>query len=126
MIMRKLLAGPRSSRFVYLCFRWAGAVLSVLPRRVVFTLLMICDVVRLPGRRRLCQAYFPYVTSHLVVHPAYRFSSRWSGRFKDHTVRVLNGLGANRELAGLISPADLPLLSAAARHALVRSLFELG
>jgi putative glycosyltransferase (TIGR04372 family) len=126
MIMRKLLAGPRSSRFVYLCFRWAGAVLSVLPRRVVFTLLMICDVVRLPGRRRLCQAYFPYVTSHLVVHPAYRFSSRWSGRFKDHTVRVLYGIGAYRELAGLISPADLPLLSAAARHALVRSLFELG
>jgi hypothetical protein len=70
MILRKMRAGSRSRRFIYLCFRLVGTLLGCLPRRIVFTLLMVSDIVGLPGRRRLCQAYFPYATSYLVDHPA--------------------------------------------------------
>jgi len=126
MMSRPLLAGSRSRRFIYLCFLLVGAVLGFLPRRLVFILLLICEVFGLPGRRRLSQAYLPYVTSHLVDHPAYRFSTGWSRRFTAQSVRVLDAIGAYREAGCLISPEDLSSISAKTRHALVRSLFELG
>jgi len=126
MTLRKKLAGSRSRRFIYLCFQLVGALLGALPRRVVFVLLVLCDILGLPGRRRLYQAYFPYVTSHLVDHPAYRFSTGWSRRFTDQSIRVLHEIGAYREVGSLISPKDLPFISTSTRYALVRSLFELG
>jgi putative glycosyltransferase (TIGR04372 family) len=125
-MLRKMLAGSRSRRFIYLCFRLVGALLGCLPRRAVFTLLVISDIVKLPGRERLCQAYFPYITSHLVNHPAYQFSTGWSRRFRDQSVRVLHAIGAYREVGSLITPKDLPFISTGTRLALVRSLFELG
>jgi putative glycosyltransferase (TIGR04372 family) len=103
-----------------------GALLGLLPRRVVFVLLLLCDIVGLPGRRRLYQAYFPYATSHLVGQPTYRYSTGWSRRFKDHCIGVLFGIGAYREVTSLISPKDVPFISTSTRYALVRSLFELG
>ena len=125
MILRKMLARSRSRRFIYLGFQFVGALLGLLPRRVVFILLLSSEIVRLPGRR-MYQAYLPYATSHLVNDPAYRFSTGWSGRFRDPSVRVLHGIGAYREVASLISAKDLPFISTSTRHALVRSLFELG
>jgi putative glycosyltransferase (TIGR04372 family) len=103
-----------------------GALLALLPYRVVFILLLICEIGRLPGRGRLRQAYFPHATSYLVEHPAYRFSTKWAKRFDDQSARVLHGIGAYRELGSLISRDDLPFISTSTRYALVRALFELG
>jgi putative glycosyltransferase (TIGR04372 family) len=121
-----MLAGSHSRRVIYVCFQLVGALLALLPNRIVFILLLICEIVSLPGRRRLYQAYFPHVTSYLVEHPAYRFTTRWAERFSDQSVRVLHGIGAYRELGSLISRTDLPFISTSTRYALVRASFELG
>jgi putative glycosyltransferase (TIGR04372 family) len=112
-------------RFVYLAFVVVGAILNLLPRRAVFLLLVITDVVRFPLRERLDQAYFPYATSHLAEEPRFRFSSALSRPFYGASVRVLCRIGAYREVTEMVCRATLAD-EAGARYALLRSLFELG
>jgi putative glycosyltransferase (TIGR04372 family) len=125
MNLRKRLRTPRYRRFVYLCFVLTGAALCLLPRRAVFLLFVLCEVGKIPGRRRLYQAYLPCVTSFLAKEPDFRFSSDLSLRFKSPSVRVLYGIGAYRELANLVDRFGLSI-TVSIRHALVRAMFELG
>ncbi|GLH77331.1 hypothetical protein SSBR45G_22390 [Bradyrhizobium sp. SSBR45G] len=113
-------------RAVYLVFVVVGGILNLLPRRIVFLLFVIANAVRFPLRRRLHQAYFPYVTSHLVDHPEYRFSTAFSRRFHVASVEVLYGIGAYREVIEVVHGERLGADDSASRYALVRSLFELG
>src|ERR1700749_996251 len=97
---RPLRAIPR--RLIYRAFLLAGALLNLLPRHVVFFVLVICDVIQLPGGRRFNAAYFPYVTSSLVERPSLRFAGRWSQRVPLSAARVLFGIGAYREASDWI------------------------
>ncbi len=124
--MKSRLADARYRRFVYLCFVVTGGVLNLLPRRVVFLMLVLCDVSGLRGRGRLQQAYWPYATSFLADHPGFRFSSALSRRFKPSSVRTLYGIGAYREASDMVGCEELRDASTALRYALVRSRFELG
>ena len=65
-------------RYIYLVFVMVGAILNLLPRHTVFLLLVITAAARVPLWRRLCQAYFPYVTSYLEAKPEFRFSTALS------------------------------------------------
>ena len=113
-------------RFVYLAFVTVGAILNLLPRRVVFLVLVITDAVGLPLRERLDQAYFPYATSHLAEQPGFRFSSALTESFYTASVRVLCRIGAYREVTEMVRRATLGEDETGVRYALVRSLFELG
>jgi len=126
MTLRGMLANVRSRRFIYLCFRLVGALLNLLPRRLVFWLLVLCDSLELKGRIRLYQAYFPYVMSHLVGHPEFRFATSWNHRFKSASARVLHGIGAYREASDWILDNGLTTSSPDVSFALLKSLFELG
>src|SRR5579872_679237 len=98
MILWKRLRTSRYRRFVYLCFVVTGAALNLLPRRVVFWLLVLTEVGRLRGRGRFYRAYWPYVTSYLAEHPDFRFSTGVGPRLLSSSVRVLDAIGAHREL----------------------------
>jgi putative glycosyltransferase (TIGR04372 family) len=101
-------------------------VLNLLPRRMVFLLLVLADFGGLSGRRRLYQAYYPYVTSFLADNPDFHFSTSLSRRFASSAFNVLHGIGAYREVVSLVDHTKEAVLSSIARYALVRSLFELG
>ncbi|WP_035644166.1 TIGR04372 family glycosyltransferase [Bradyrhizobium sp. ORS 285] len=121
---RSLRFGRR--RLIYLAFVVVGAFLNLLPRRLVFLALVVSSAMRLPGQRRLCQAYFPYVTSHLAAQPEFRFSSALSRHFPDASIRVLCGIGAYCEVVENVGRSTLETKPADVRYALVRSRFELG
>ncbi|MGC2781626.1 MAG: hypothetical protein WA418_38920, partial [Bradyrhizobium sp.] len=116
----------RHRRVVYLVFVVVGTILNLLPRRIVFLLLVIADAVRVPVRGGLYKAYSPYVTSYLVDQPEFRFSTALSRCFYGASVRVLYRIGAYREVVGAVRRDTLSLDDTDIRYALVRSLFELG
>ena len=116
----------RYRRFVYLVFVMFGTTLNLLPRRAVFLGLVIAEVVRVPLRERMYQAYFPYATSHLADEPGFRFSTALSRRFYFACVHVLHRVGAYREVVDVVRRETLPRDETSVRYALVRSLFELG
>jgi putative glycosyltransferase (TIGR04372 family) len=124
--IRRPSAGPYRRRFIYFCFIIAGALLNILPRRGAFLLLVISDVVALPGRHRLEHAYLPYVSSYLADHPDFCFSTGFSRRFKASSALVLCSIGAYREACRWIFENGLALVSMKITIALVRALFELG
>jgi len=97
-----------------------------MPRRVVFLLLMIFDILRLPGRRRLQAAYFPYVSSFLAVDPRWRFSGPLGRQFPASSVRVLYDIGAYREACRCIRVNGLAGRSIDMTKLLAQALFELG
>lgn len=121
---RPMRGGRR--RFVYQVFVIVGATLNLLPRRAVFLGLVIAFAARLPLRRRLAQAYFPYATSHLAARPEFRFSTALSRYFPGASIQALSSIGAYREAAGTVGRETLAFDDAETRYALVRSLFELG
>ncbi|MGJ5083673.1 TIGR04372 family glycosyltransferase [Bradyrhizobium sp. HKCCYLS3013] len=121
---RPMRGGRR--RIVYQVFVIVGATLNLLPRRAVFLGLVIAFAARLPLRRRLAQAYFPYVTSHLAARPEFRFSTALSRYFPGPSIQALSSIGAYREAAGTVGRETLAFDDAETRYALVRSLFELG
>lgn len=126
MAVRKTGKGLRSRRSIYLAFLIVGKLLNLLPRRLVFLILLGCDVIRLPGRARLRQAYFPYAVSYLGDHPEFRFWALAPGFFDDSVARVLTGIGAYAEGCEWIIAAELISTSADLDYLLLRSLFELG
>ncbi|WP_316238874.1 TIGR04372 family glycosyltransferase [Bradyrhizobium sp. SZCCHNR1015] len=121
---RPMRGGRR--RIVYQVFVIVGATLNLLPRRAVFLGLVIAFAARLPLRRRLAQAYFPYVTSHLAARPEFRFSTALSRYFPGPSIQALSSIGAYREAVGTVGRETLAFDDAETRYALVRSLFELG
>ncbi|WP_316205927.1 TIGR04372 family glycosyltransferase [Bradyrhizobium sp. SZCCHNR3058] len=126
MAFRKAVGGLRSRRSIYLAFLIVGKLLNLLPHRAVFLILVGCDALQLPGRGRLCQAYFPYVVSYLADRPNFRFWSAPRTSFDGAAVRVLFGIGAYSEACERIVSAGLISASADLAYALLRSLFELG
>ncbi|WP_257170478.1 TIGR04372 family glycosyltransferase [Bradyrhizobium sp. SRS-191] len=121
---RSLRFGRR--RLIYLAFVVVGAFLNLLPRRLVFLALVVSGAMKLPVQRRLCQAYFPYVTSYLAAQPEFRFSSALSRHFPDASIQVLCGIGAYGEVIENVGSGTLEARTAESRYALVRSRFELG
>jgi putative glycosyltransferase (TIGR04372 family) len=122
----KASRGPRSRRFIYLCFWVVGASLNLLPRKLAFLLLVLCDAIELKGRGRLYQAYFPYATSHLINDPGFQYSSSVNGRFKVSSARVLHAIGAYQEACNWIVANGLTTASNDVVFVLLRSLFELA
>lgn len=126
------LLGLRSRRFIYFAFRFVGALLNLLPRRLVFFMLVLSDALGLKGRRRFDQAYFPYVTAHLARHPDFRFAVGPAATFKSSSAVVLHGIGAYREACRwikanrLASAPPAGVLGADIAFALLHSHFELG
>jgi putative glycosyltransferase (TIGR04372 family) len=112
-------------RFIHLCFIYAGAALNVLPRKLVFLLLVVCQKMRLPGRRRLATAYQPYAVAFLANHPYWRFSENLKRWFPEASVQVLFGIGAYRE-AGAVIFDELALRSVETAISMARARFELG
>ena len=70
------LAWLHRRRLIHLGFIFAGVALNVLPRRLVFLLLVVCEKMKLPGRRRLATAYQPYAIAFLANHPSWRFTGK--------------------------------------------------
>src|SRR5262249_14203501 len=123
---RKRQHGVLPRRLIYQAFVIAGALLNLLPRRVVFFVLMVCDIIKLPQRRRLNAAYLPYATSFLLVKPSFRFAGRWSEKFPRSAARVLFGIGAYREASDWIRTTGLAVLSGDMIPIVSPALFELG
>jgi hypothetical protein len=123
---KKKSESPRFRRLTYFCFACIGALLDLLPRRSVFLLLVICDIIKLPMRRRLEVAYLPYASSFLLTRPSWRFSGRASRSFPMSTARVLFGIGAYRETSDWIRARGLAVLSTEMSWIVARALFELG
>jgi putative glycosyltransferase (TIGR04372 family) len=123
---RKRLISARLRRLIYNGFLVVGAILNVLPRRAVFLLLVICDVIKLPGRQRVNAAYFPYASSHLVDKPSWCFAGRWSQMFPRSAARVLYGIGAYQEASNWIRVNGLAILSRDMMRIIAQTLFELG
>jgi putative glycosyltransferase (TIGR04372 family) len=113
-------------RLIYRAFLMAGALLNLLPRDVVFFLLVACDITKLPQRRRLNAAYLPYATSFLLEKPSFRFARRWSRKYPRSVARVLFGIGAYREAADWIRSSGLAVLSRDMMRIISPALFELG
>ena len=126
MISRKRLGHLKSRRFKYLAFLTVGALLNLPPRRLVFFALVLCQWIRLPGRARLYQAYFPYVSPYLAKYPEFRFSTVVCCPFKLSTARVLCGIGAYRESGDWIFERKLTSADSDIAQGLLRSLFERG
>jgi putative glycosyltransferase (TIGR04372 family) len=124
--LRRLLLRVLPRRFIYLGFRSVGRCLDLLPRRVVFRMLVLCDTIELKGRHRLCQAYLPRVTLLLAGQPAFRFATGTPDRFHVQAARVLHGIGAYRETCDWITAHRLEASSVDVAFALLRSRFELG
>ena len=123
---RRRLGVGLSRRLIYRAFLMVGALLILLPRQVVFFLLLVCDVMKFPGRRRLSAAYLPYATSSLVEEPSVRFAGRWSRRLPLSVARVLFGIGAYREANDWIRATGLAILSRDVIRIISPALFELG
>jgi putative glycosyltransferase (TIGR04372 family) len=126
MSLKKRLKADRHRRIVHQSFLVTGAVLGFFPRRLLFLLLVLADVGRLPVRRHVYQAYLPYATSYLANHPDFSFSTGLSRSFISSSVVVLHGIGAYREVRDVAHGATGRVMTTNMRHALVRSLFELG
>ncbi|HLZ03221.1 MAG TPA: TIGR04372 family glycosyltransferase [Bradyrhizobium sp.] len=110
-------------RLIHHCFICAGAALDVLPRRLVFWLLVVCEKVRFPGRRRLALAYQPYAVAFLTDHPTWRFSEKLKRWLPEARVQVLFGIGAYREAA---AAAFDEMASVEGAITVARARFELG
>src|SRR5579872_7494584 len=122
MISRTRLGSLMSRRSIFLAFLVIGALLNLPPRGLVFFLLVLCQAVRLPGRARLYQAYFPYVSSYLAEHPEFCFSSVLCRAFKLSTSFVFYGFGAHREASDWIFAYGLTSASSGIAVAQLRSL----
>jgi putative glycosyltransferase (TIGR04372 family) len=116
----------RRRQIIHLAFIVTGAVLNILPRRLVFLLLVVCDIAALPVRRRLGTAYQPSVVSFLAHHPDGYFAGPLGRRFPLHSARVLFDIGAYRETCDLILEQGLAISSAEMTGLLTLALFELG
>ncbi len=126
MSLKKRLKADRYRRLVHQSFLVTGAVLSFFPRRLLFLLLVLAEVGRLPARRHIYRSYLPYATSYLADHPDFRFSTGLSLCFISSSVVVLHGIGAYLEVGHLADGATGRVMTMNMRYALVRSLFELG
>jgi putative glycosyltransferase (TIGR04372 family) len=122
---RLKLSRLQRRRFTHLCFITAGAALNVLPLTFVFLLLVVCEQIRLPGRRRLAVAYQPYAVAFLTAHPSWRFSETIKSWLPHASVQVLFGIGAYREAAAARFD-EVALHSVEAAIAVARARFELG
>jgi putative glycosyltransferase (TIGR04372 family) len=119
-------SGKRWRRFVQFCFIYTGAVFYLMPRELVFIGLVACDVINLPGRRRLLAAYQPFAVSFLAEHSDWCFSGRLSRWLPAHSARVLFGIGAYREACELVAARGLAINSTKIAEAWARALFELA
>ncbi|MGJ5242267.1 TIGR04372 family glycosyltransferase [Bradyrhizobium oligotrophicum] len=124
-LQKKTVNRIRYRRFVYLTFVVVGTILNSLPRRAVFLALVTAEVMRVPVRQRLYQAYFPYVTSHLVDRPGFRFATALTRNFQAASAVVLFRIGAYREVSEIVR-SDVVAKDREVGYALIRSLFELG
>ena len=123
---RKKRVGAHIQRLIYLVFLVIGAILQILPRRLVFSTMVLLDAVRLPHRERLSAAYLPYVTSFLVEEPNWRFAGRLGHAFPESAANVLFAIGAYRETSEWILTNGLALLSKEMTKLAAPSLFEYG
>jgi putative glycosyltransferase (TIGR04372 family) len=98
----------------------------MLPHRMVFLLLVGCDLMWVLARRRLEVAYRPHVALLQARYPSLSFAGRWSRYFPISSARVLFGIGAYRDSATLISDEGLAIRSAEMTGLAARALFELG
>jgi putative glycosyltransferase (TIGR04372 family) len=113
-------------RLIHLSFTVAGRILNLLPRRLAFLLLLLCDIARLPGRRHLAAAYEPYVVHFLERNPDGHFGGALRRKFPVSSARVLFGMGAYREACKVIVEEGLTVHSMEMTSLLTRALFELG
>lgn len=126
MAVRKTGKGLRSRRSIYMAFLIVGKLLNLLPRRLVFLILIGCDVIRLPGRGRLRQAYFPYAVSYLADHPDFRFCPATRLPFQSSAIQVLSAIGAYAEAGDRIVGSGLTSTTADTAFSLLQSGFELA
>lgn len=118
-------AGKWGRRLVQLAFIYTGALFNLMPRGLAFLVLVACEVLNVPGRRRFQAAYQPYAVSLLANHPDWRFSG-WLGRWLPApSARVLFGIGAYHEACELLATRSPATHSAETTEAWARSLFEL-
>lgn len=111
-------------RLVHLCFVYVGAALNLLPKRLVFLLLVIFEALKLKGHGRLAVAYQPYAVSFLAKNPSWRFARRIARLFPVASVQVLFRIGAYREAGSLFLDKDFSSVESAV--AIASAQFELG
>ncbi|WP_316190127.1 TIGR04372 family glycosyltransferase [Bradyrhizobium sp. SZCCHNS2096] len=116
----------RSEQWLRFPFDLAAGILSLLPSRLAFLILMVFDVGRLRGGRRLENAYQPYVMSHLTKYPERRLSGWLTRRLPVHATGLLLRIGAHAEAYDLVVKHRLAERSADLANATARALFELG
>ena len=102
------------------------AVFTILPARLDFAFLAICEQLRLPGRRVATRAFVPIAAWRLLQKPDRRLSSSIAWFLPRSSVTVLYEIGCFRECAALIEASAIGLLSAATNRMWANALFELG
>jgi putative glycosyltransferase (TIGR04372 family) len=113
-------------RLIHIFLISAGVVLRILPHWMVFPLFVACDIIGVPGLRRVEAAYQPRVALMQARHPGLCFGEPWSRYFPGSSASVLFGIGAYRECAQLVSDEGLAIRSADMTVLATRALFELG
>ena len=113
-------------RLIQLCFIAAGWALNLLPYKLAFLLLVVCEIARLPGRRLFPQAYRPYAVFFLERNPDGYFVGELARKYPVSSARVLFGMGAYRETCKIIVEEGLTVSSSEMTYFLTSALFELG
>jgi putative glycosyltransferase (TIGR04372 family) len=103
----------------YLFFR-------LMPAKLVFAALTLCERVRLPARAALKEGFMPIVARRQLTKPKANLSSSLSRLFLRSNARALYGVGAYRECCEFILAQGLGLSSGGVGDVWARSWFELG
>ncbi|WP_315782727.1 TIGR04372 family glycosyltransferase [Bradyrhizobium sp. SZCCHNPS1003] len=117
------LLGPQ--RWARILIVGTTKLLSLLPPRLAFVLLMAFDVLDLRGRRRVESAYRRHVASLLANNPAWQFSGPLARRSPARAAGLLIRIGALQEAYDVAMQNPRVLKSTDTVEHLVQTLFEI-
>jgi len=118
-----LLQPQRVARFLIAV---AARLLSLLPPRLAFLILLFYEVGQVRGGRLLERAYQVHVAARLAQRPDLKFSEWLARFFPVESAGLLLRIGADREAYDLVVRKRLVSRSPDLANTIIGSLFELG
>jgi putative glycosyltransferase (TIGR04372 family) len=122
----KIAIAKRRGRAVELAVFMSYSLLRIIPARLAFALIVLCEYTKLPGRAALKRGFAPIVVRDELGAPGFVLSSVFTRAFSRDSVAALNGVGAHRECCDFVATSGPGILSADVNELWARSLFELG
>jgi putative glycosyltransferase (TIGR04372 family) len=113
-------------RWARICINLGARSLTLLPPRLAFLVLAVFDLGRIPGSRRLENAYQLHAISLLAKRPDQRFLSPLMPYVPIQAAQLLVRIGAYCEAYDLVEKERLALRSKDLTHWMACALFERG